>query len=317
MKYDVIAVGEYLVDFTPHGTGPMGNPCYEMNPGGAPSNCMAACAGAGGKTAVIACVGDDLFGRFLRQKLVENGIGDEYVQVTEEASTTLVFVSLDERGEREFAFVRKPGADTMIRGERLGAEITGRTKILHFGSLSLTDEPARTATLELIIKAREAGVKISYDPNYRASLWESQEEAVYWMKRGLELADSVKMSGEELELLTGYPEDNIKGGIQLLLEHGAQEVYITLGEKGAYYGTAKKIGFVPGFSVEAVDTTGCGDAFTGAALYMACCRPEILMEERVRFANAAGALCASKYGGMTAMPCREEIEGLLESRIQL
>lgn len=311
MRYDVIAIGEYLVDFTPSGTGPMGNPCYEMNPGGAPANCMAACTGAGGTTAVIACVGDDLFGRFLRKKLVENGIGDEYVQVTKKASTTLVYVSLDERGEREFAFVRKPGADTMIEEGTVGEEIGQLTKVLHFGSLSLTDEPSRSSTLDLAVKARKAGVRISYDPNYRSGLWASEREAVYWMRQGLSLADSVKMSGEELELITGYAGDQIQEGIRALLERGIKEVYITLGAGGAYYGMVEEIGFVPGFHVEAVDTTGCGDAFTGAALYMACRHPEISMERRVRFANAAGALCATKYGGMTAMPRREEIERLL------
>ena len=310
--YDVIAIGEYLVDFTPNGTGPMGNPSYEMNPGGAPANCMAACAGAGGKTAVIACVGDDLFGRFLRKKLVESGIGDEYVQVTKKASTTLVFVSLDERGEREFAFVRKPGADTMIEEGKISGGIGKQTRILHFGSLSLTDEPARTATLELAEKAGRDGVMISYDPNYRAGLWGSERDAVYWMKQGLSLADSVKMSGEELELITGYSGKRVREGMEALLESGIKEVYITLGAGGAYYGTAEEIGFVPGFSVKAVDTTGCGDAFTGAALYMACHHPECSMEERVRFANAAGALCATRYGGMTAMPRREEIEWLME-----
>lgn len=305
--YDVVSVGEYLIDFTPNGRGAMGNPSYEMNPGGAPANCLASCSRLGGKTAMIAGIGNDMFGRFLRKKLEEQGIDDRGLQTKESANTTLVYVSLTENGEREFAFVRNPGADTMITADPISEELTDKTKVFHFGSLSLTDEPARETTIELVKKAKSKGKTISFDPNYREVLWQTKEEAVTQILKGLELADSVKMSEEELELITGIPGEEAEKGIRRLLKGGAKRVYITMGSKGAWYGSEEEIGFEKAFPVQAVDTTGCGDAFTGAILYMDTCRPELPMREKVRFANAVGALCALKYGGMTAMPSMEEV----------
>lgn len=309
---DVLAIGEYLVDFTPCGLGPVNNPLYEMNPGGAPANCLAACAALGGKTAMIGAVGEDLFGKFLIKKLKESGILTQGIQETNRANTTLVFVSLDDDGEREFVFVRDPGADTMIDAAEVDLSLIEKTRIVHFGSLSMTGEPARKTTEYVIKKAREMGKRVSYDPNYRESLWASREEAIFFLKKGLEWADSVKMSEEELKLLLGEADFSIEKGIRQLINLGISNVYITVGEKGAYYGNSEEMGFVEGFSVEVVDTTGCGDAFNGAILYLDTHIPTMPMREKVRFANAVGALCATKRGGLPAMPSLEEVRSFMQ-----
>ena len=174
--FDAVAIGEYLIDFTPNGIGPMGYPLYEMNPGGAPANCLAGCARLGGRTGIISAVGNDFFGRFLKQKAVQADIEISGLQ-TVGAGTTLAFVSLEGQGERELAFVRAPGADTQIRRDALALPLLENTKYLHFGSLSLTDEPARSTTAYAIEYARSRGAKISYDPNYRKQLWRDEAAA--------------------------------------------------------------------------------------------------------------------------------------------
>lgn len=308
-KYDVVAIGEYLVDFSPNGNGPMGNPGYEMNPGGAPSNCLASCAKFGGKTAIIAAVGDDLFGDFLKEKVAASGIDTYGIQTVEE-NTTLVFVSVDSSGERRFAFVRSPGADTCIDKASIPTQLLSDTKYLHFGTLSLTDEPARSSTEFAIKQAKKNGVLISFDPNYRAALWESEKRAKDCMLWGLKQAELVKMSEEELSFLFG--EGDVEKNAEAVLALGVKELYITSGEAGAYCFTTDGKVFVPGFAVSAVDTTGCGDAFTGAILYQNCCTATTSIEEKLRFANAVGALCATKPGGMTAMPDMAAVNALLE-----
>lgn len=308
--YDVVALGEFLVDFSPSGNGHMGNPCYEMNPGGAPSNCLAACSALGGNTALIASVGDDLFGRFLRQKAVEARIDISSVLTVPE-STTLVFVALDAQGEREFAFVRSPGADTRIQCGSIPINLLENTRFFHFGTLSMTSEPASSSTHYAVEYAQSIGVSVSFDPNYRAGLWDSEtraKECMYW---GAAHADVVKLSNEELYFMTGK---DIERGAYELLDLGVSELYVTAGAKGAYYFTVDEAGYVPGFSVPVVDTTGCGDAFTGAILFQRSHMPEHGCSERVRLANAVGALCATKPGGMCAMPGLPAVEALLEGR---
>ncbi len=307
--YDIVALGEYLIDFSPAGVGLMGNPCFEMNPGGAPANCLAACARLGGSTAMIAAVGDDSFGRFLRRKADRAGIDTRFV-VTVPQSTTLAFVSVGEGGEREFAFVREPGADTMLTRGHVPEQALSGTRIFHFGTLSMTSEPALSATIYAVERARELGVTVSFDPNYRAPLWDGEQRARDRMLWGAARADIVKLSEEELEFMTGLP---LRAGAGSLLEMGPRELYVTAGARGAYYFTREEDGYVPGFAVDAIDTTGCGDAFTGAMLYQRCRAPEREIAARVRFANAVGALCATRPGGICAMPGAEEVSRLLES----
>jgi len=309
---DLVAVGEYLIDFTPAGHGSMGNPTYEMNPGGAPTNCAAAVAALGGSSAIISAVGDDLFGRFLIKALKEFNIDERGVQLVSNIHTTLAFVSLTAHGEREFAFLRDPGADTQLSKDLLDYSLLDACRNLHFGSLSLKHDPGREATYHAVRYAKQRGIQISYDPNYRAPLWESRSHAVHELKNGLKYADVVKMSEDEMELLLDVPKSKPEEGVKQLLDMGISTCYITYGAKGAYYATAKEQGFVNGFSVKAVDTTGCGDAFMGAAIYMQLYEPELPLALRIRFANAVGALCATKMGGMMAMPRLEKVEEFLK-----
>lgn len=314
--YDVLGIGEILVDFSPMGTGKMGNPCFEMNPGGAPANCLAANAALGGKTAFIGMVGCDLFGDFLGNALVKAGIDATGLQRTNEAPTTLAFVSIDEKGERSFSFVRNPGADYMLTKEAMNHDLVDASEIVHFGSLTLTNEPGRTSLFELLSYAKQQGKTISYDPNYRAALWNDADKAVYWMRQALPYADIVKMSEEEMALILDIDEEAYADGAHKLLEMGKKAVFITLGAKGAYYATEKEEGFVPGFCVAAVDTTGCGDSFTGAIHYRLKHFPKAAMRDHVVFANAVGAMCSLKWGGIQAMPVMGEVSRFLKENGQ-
>ena len=311
--FDIVVVGEYLIDFTPSGRGSMGNPAYEMNPGGGPPNCAAAVSALGGKAAVIGAVGDDLFGRFLKQTLTTCNIDPRGVQTVSVTHTTLAFVSLQDNGEREFAFLRDPGADTELKEELLDYSLIGQCRNLHFSSLTLKRDPARAATLSAVRYAKEHGIQISYDPNYRAPLWDSKEHAIQELYGALPMADVVKLSEEEMAMLLNVSADDPEAGTRKLFDMGIKTCYITYGAKGCYYATASEQGFVEGFPVQAVDTTGCGDSFMGSAIYMQFNHPELSIKERVRFANAVGALCATKKGGMMAMPNYEQALKLFKS----
>jgi fructokinase len=300
--FDVVAMGEILIDFTPAGTGPMGHPCFEMNPGGAPANCLAAVSAFGGSAAFIGKIGRDNFGEFLYGKLEAAGIDASGVVFTEKVHTTLTFVHLDGNGERSFSFLRNPGADIMMQKEEIRRELIDAAGILHFGSLAFTDEPLREAMLNALQYAKKQGKTISYDPNYRKMLWESEEEARYWMKKGLDYADIVKMSEEEMSILTGYPEDEIEKGAEAVYKTGKEAVFVTMGKNGAYYLTGNGKGFVRAYPLPVADTTGCGDAFMGAMLYLYRHHPEMPIKEKAGIACAAGSLCATKKGGFSSMP---------------
>ncbi len=316
---DVTALGELLIDFTPVAGGPGSNPLYEQNPGGAPANVLAGLARLGGSGAFIGKVGDDAFGRFLEKTLTGLGVETRGMRFTDQSNTTLAFVHLDVAGDRSFSFVRKPGADTLLESGELDLDLIRQSGIFHFGSLSLTAEPSRTATLCAAQKAKELGKRISYDPNYRPALWESAAQAKQEMLRGLQYADILKISREELALITGT--DDLAAGARQLRDGGVQLVAVTLGADGCYFSYANGSGAVPTYDTVVVDTTGAGDAFTAAMLYrisrLSCGLDAVSLEEMtdiVRFANAAGACCAAKRGAIPAMPdlaeiarCRAEI----------
>lgn len=202
-EIDIVALGELLIDFTESGYSKNGMKLFEQNPGGAPANLLTAASHMGCSTAFVGKVGNDMHGHFLKETLKKEGIETRAVLEDTEYFTTMAFVELDERGERSFSFARKPGADTMLRKEELDEKLLSNCKIFHFGSLSLTNEPSRSATLEAVSIAKKAGVIISYDPNYRASLWKSECTAVEEMKKVISLADIIKVSDEESLLLTG------------------------------------------------------------------------------------------------------------------
>ena len=313
---DITALGEILIDYTPMPKSPAGMQVFEQNPGGAPANVLACAARLGRETAFIGKIGCDMQGEFLRQTLIDAGIDDRGVISDPDYFTTLAFVSLSPSGERSFAFARKPGADTRLRADELDGELLGQTAVLHVGSLSLTDEPARTATLRAIETAKAAGAVISYDPNYRPLLWASEEAAIEQMRSILSSVDIIKISDEETALLTG--EAAPEAAAQKLLGQGIPVVMVTLGAKGALVATREGMETVPGFKSEAVDTTGAGDSFWGGVL--TCLsesgkRPEELTLAEAaafaRFGNAVAALCVRKRGAIPAMPAREDVLALL------
>ena len=315
--FDVVALGESLIDFTPSGVNELGMQLFACNPGGAPANVLAMNAKLGGKTAFIGKVGDDSFGRFLKSTMEEAGIQVSGLRLSPTANTTLAFVQLDDQGDRSFSFYRKPGADICLSREEVDQNLLKNCKIFHFGSVSLTDEPSRGATLFGAEQAKAAGAVISYDPNYRPLLWETPELAQTMMLKALPLADIVKVSEEEMELLTG--ETDLTTGAKKLARHGAALVLVTLGPKGAFYYTGQASGRVPAYDVATIDTTGAGDAFLGALLFRIGGRPlEELRrlscnewQEIIAFSNAAGSLTTAQKGGIPAMPNREQMDACM------
>ena len=262
--YDVIALGELLIDFASKSVDAAGYPTMAANPGGAPGNFLAALNAYGAKTAFLGKVGDDTFGHLLLGTLNQAGIETKGIVVDPDVFTTLAFVTFDDKGDRSFSFARKPGADTQLRWEEVDKSLIDETKVFHFGTLSLTDEPVRTTTQKAVAYAREQGKLITYDPNLRKPLWKSEEEAKEQILWGLYQADVVKISDEEVEFLWGCsPED---GADKLLNEYGVGLAMVTLGPKGCYPKTANAVCNAPGPKVSPIDTTGAGDIFGGSAV---------------------------------------------------
>ena len=318
-NYDVTALGELLIDFTENGTSAQGNPIMEANPGGAPCNVLAMLERLGKKTAFIGKVGKDMHGAFLKKTLEKEGIGVSNLIEDDSYFTTLAFVAIDENGEREFSFARKPGADTQLRADELNKDLLQNCKIFHFGSLSLTDQPAKDATLTAVKLAKEAGALISYDPNYRASLWSSEAAAAEAMKSMIPYADVMKVSDEESLLLTG--EATYEAAADKLLGMGPKLIAVTLGSEGVLMATKEKKECIAGFSVPSVDTTGAGDSFWGGTLsaYLSLEKPvESLTWEEIHHCavcgNATAALCVQKRGGIPAIPAKEEVEQMVAEK---
>ena len=310
----VTAVGEILVDMTQTHIDSNGIPHFAANPGGAPANVAVAVTKLGVKAGFIGCVGDDLYGRLLRDTLIRHGVSAEGLQTTDQANTTLAIVMVDEKGERSFSFYRKPGADTLIDAQRAIRDIDG-TGILHFGSVSLTDPGCRDAIITIVQAAKKAGMLISYDPNYRASLWEHEDAAILPMRAVLPLCDIVKISDEETRLLCGVQDP--EAALEKLMSLGIRLAIVTLGAHGAMWRCGEMQGQVPGFSVRVADTNGAGDTFFGAFLSRIAARDGLdgLTEEDingyVRFANKAASLTTSRAGAIPAMPDLQEVqEGL-------
>ena len=290
---------------------------FEQNPGGAPANALAVFAKFGEKVAFIGKVGNDMHGLFLKETMEKAGIDTKGMIISDKVFTTLAFVSLNEQGEREFSFARKPGADTCLMEQEVNVDIIKDSKILHIGSLSLTDEPCRSATFYALQQAKDAGKIISYDPNYRALLWESVESAIAGMRSPLDYVDVMKISDEETKLLTDIEDP--EGAAKALLAKGVSLVAVTLGKDGAYVCTKEGGAVVPGFESKVVDTTGAGDSFWGGFLYQLAKsgkRPEeVTLEEAktfARFGNAVASLCVEKRGGIPAMPTMEQVTERLE-----
>lgn len=308
---DIVAIGEVLIDLTQTGMNQLGVGQYAANPGGAPANLAVAASRLGARTAFVGKVGRDAFGNYLRTVLNENHVDTTGLLTDEREHTTLAVVSVDETGERSFTFYRDPSADVNLDAREIPEDLLKNTRVLHFGSVSLTAEPARSATLYAAKKARENGCLVSYDPNYRSSLWESPEEAIREMKDALPLCDILKISDEELPLLTGT-DDPVEGS-RILAGLGIRLIFITLGANGAFFRLGEDTGSVPGIKVKVGDTNGAGDTFFGAALSKLV--KEDLnkltlnrVEEIAAFANKAASITTSRHGAIPAMPRLEEIE---------
>lgn len=317
-KWHVTALGELLIDFTPMGQSQQGEALFERNPGGAPANVLAVVSKLGLSSAFIGKVGQDAFGEFLRDVLVQQNIDTQGLILTDEANTTLAFVHLDEKGDRSFSFYRNPGADMLLKDSDVDEEILNNSAIFHFGSVSMTKEPARSATLKTAEKAKAMGKTISYDPNLRPPLWDSLDEAKEIMSKGLPYADILKISEEELEFLTG-DKDPETGSRLLYDKYKTPVILVTLGPDGCFYRSGEITGSSPAFDVTVVDTTGAGDAFLGGFLYKFIKSGKRVTEldqgelsEAVKFANAMGSLTTAKRGAIPAIPTMDEVSKLLE-----
>lgn len=317
-QYDVVALGELLIDFTENGTSGQGNPVYEANPGGAPCNVLSMLNRLGHQTAFLGKVGNDIFGRQLRSTVESAGINVEGLLTDEDVRTTLAFVETKPDGDRDFSFYRNPGADMMLREEEVRDDIIAAGKIFHFGTLSMTNEPVRSATKHAIAVAKENGALISFDPNIREPLWKDMEEAKEQTAYGLSVCDILKISDNEIQWFSGK-EDYTEGIRMLQQTYQIQLILLSMGRDGsrAYY--KNMIVEVPAFlQKNTIETTGAGDTFG------ACCLHYILqyglmelteqqLKDMLTFANAAASIITTRKGALRVMPSLEEIQNYFES----
>ena len=315
-KYDVIALGELLIDFTMNGQSEQGNNMFEACPGGAPCNVLALLNKMGKKTAFIGKVGKDQFGALLRDTITEAGIDASNLMVDENVNTTLAFVHTFPDGDREFSFYRNPGADMMLTADEVNPEVVKDTKVFHFGTLSMTHEGVREATKKAVETAKANGCLVSFDPNLRPPLWSSLDLAKEQMEYGFGKCDILKISDNEIQFVSGK-EDYDEGIAYLQETYNIPLILLTMGKDGsrAYYKGMRVER--PGFSVKAIETTGAGDTFCGSSLnYLVDHDFENLTEEQLgemlTFANAAAALVTKKKGAIKAMPVKEEVLELIQ-----
>ena len=318
-RFDVVALGELLIDFTENGTSGQGNPVYEANPGGAPCNVLAMLQKAGRKTAFIGKVGQDIFGNRLRAVLDEVGIDTSNLVVDQDARTTLAFVETLPGGDRDFSFYRNPGADMMLKEEDLQDDLIRNAEVFHFGTLSMTHEEVRRATKKAVAIAKESGALISFDPNLRPPLWKSLDAAKEQVAYGLSQCDILKISDNEIQWFTG--EDDFDAGIQKLKEqYQIPLIMLSMGRDGsrAYYEDLR-VEVAPFLQDTTIETTGAGDTFG------ACCLHHVLkygldnldeekLTEMLTFANAAASIITTRKGALRVMPGVEEVEAFMESR---
>lgn len=317
-QYDVVALGELLIDFTENGTSGQGNPVYEANPGGAPCNVLSMLNRLGHQTAFLGKVGNDIFGRQLRSTVESAGINVEGLLTDEDVRTTLAFVETKPDGDRDFSFYRNPGADMMLREEEVRDDIIAAGTIFHFGTLSMTNEPVRSATKHAIAVAKENGALISFDPNIREPLWKDMEEAKEQTAYGLSVCDILKISDNEIQWFSGK-EDYTEGIRMLQQTYQIPLILLSMGRDGsrAYY--KNMIVEVPAFlQKNTIETTGAGDTFG------ACCLHYILqyglmelteqqLKDMLTFANAAASIITTRKGALRVMPSLEEIQNYFES----
>ncbi len=314
-SFDVVALGELLIDFTENGESAQGNPMLEANPGGAPCNVLAMLNKLGKKTAFIGKVGNDTFGHMLKDAVSESGTDVTGLVMDDKVHTTLAFVHTFPDGEREFSFYRNPGADMMLTKSEVMEDIIKAGRIFHFGTLSSTHEGVREATRYAIDIAKENGLLISFDPNLREPLWDSLDDARREIEYGLSKCDILKISDNELEFMTGTT-DYSEGVQQLREKYDIKIIFVTLGKEGsrAYY-KDMIVEAPPFMEVRTIEKTGAGDTFCGCALsYILEHGTDDLTEENLKelviFANAGASLITTKKGALKVMPEKAEIEAL-------
>lgn len=317
--FDVVALGELLIDFTENGTSVQGNPVYEANPGGAPCNVLSMLNKAGKKTAFIGKVGQDIFGKRLKAVLEETGIDVSSLIMDVDVRTTLAFVETFADGDRDFSFYRNPGADMMLREEELDTDLLKNTRIFHFGTLSMTHEEVRNATKTAIRVAKESGALVSFDPNLREPLWKSLDEAKEQVAYGLSQCDILKISDNEIRWFTG--EEDFDAGIAKLRgEYDIPLIMLSMGKDGsrAYYKDLR-VEVAPFLQENTIETTGAGDTFGGCCLYHVLKYglehfDEAKLKEMLTFANAAASIITTRKGALRVMPTVDEVERLIEER---
>ena len=319
-KYDVTALGELLIDFTENGKSGQGNPLFEANPGGAPCNVLAMLAKLGRKVSFIGKVGNDFFGKQLKDAITEVGIDASYLQMDDEIHTTLALVHTFEDGDRDFSFYRNPGADMMLTEDEVSEELIADSAIFHFGTLSMTHEGVRGATIKALELAKKHGALISFDPNLRPPLWNSLEEAKEQVLYGLKFCDVLKISDNEIQWLTG--EDDFTAGVNWIKERypDISLILVSMGRDGsrAYYGDSI-VEVAPFLQENTIETTGAGDTFCACVLDYICAHglgelTEENLKEMLTFANAAASLITTRKGALRVMPTKEETEKLLAER---
>lgn len=318
-KYDVVALGELLIDFTENGLSEQGNPLLEANPGGAPCNVLSMLQKLGDKTAFIGKVGNDGFGHLLTKAVQEQGIDTTGLVYDNDVHTTLALVLKKENGDRDFAFYRNPGADMNLKEKEVNESLIASSSIFHFGTLSLTDESVKKATQKAVKAAKENGLTITFDPNLREPLWKSLEEAHEQVAWGLQQADVVKISDNEITWFTGM--DNYDEGIAFLQKEypNLKLICLSMGGDGSKAVYRDIHVAYPAFLQEAtIETTGAGDTFCACMIHTVLENgidhlDEEKLKEMLKFANAAASLVTTKKGALRVMPTKEEVETFIEN----
>lgn len=318
-KYDVIALGELLIDLTQNGISDQGNPILEANPGGAPCNVLSMLGNLGHRTAFIGKVGADNFGYMLRDTLKEQGIDTSYLRFDEEIPTTLALVHTSANGDRSFSFYRDPGADVRLTADEVPLEAISQADIFHFGTLSMTDAEVEKATIKAVEEAEKNGLIITFDPNLRPPLWKDLDDAKEKMRYGFSKCDVLKISDDEIAFFTG--ESDIEKGIQKIRdEFDITLVCATMGPNGsiAFYND-KIVKCEPFLNESTVETTGAGDTFMGCVIHSVLkaglhTLDEESLYEMLKLANAAASLITTMRGALKVMPTVEEIRQYINNR---
>ncbi len=317
--FDVVALGELLVDFTENRNSFQGNPVFEANPGGAPCNVLSMLQRLGKKTAFIGKVGDDSFGRMLRDAVAGQRIDTGNIVMDSKVPTTLAFVHTAPDGDKSFSFYRNPGADMMLRKEEVNFSLVKNTKLFHFGTLSMTDPGIEEATKEAVKTAKDSGALVSFDPNLRPPLWDSLNKAKEKISYGISQCDILKISDDEIEFFTGT-DDIDQGVAKIQEEYNVPLICATMGRRGSRaYCNGTRVECAPFLNKDTIETTGAGDTF------MACVLNWVLdygidgmdshrMHDMLGFANAAASIITTRKGALMVMPEESEVWGLMHER---